>query len=138
MPDGFRVAAFTKLNGDATLTDMLATSTSIYHRRAPKDAGFPYIVYNKQAGTSKWTFNGNPISDQVWLFKAIDRWMSSARAEDIDHRIDEVFTDPVMVLSDGDLLYLRREQDVDYEEGSDPNYVIHNVGGLYRVVIDRA
>ena len=135
--DGLRAAAFSKLNGDGTLTALLATTTSIYHRRMPLDAAFPSVIFNKQSGTPMWTFGGPPISNQVWLFKAIDKSTSASKAEDIDKRIGTVFTDPVMALSDGTLLYLRRESDVDYEEGSDPDFAIHHVGGLYRVMIDR-
>lgn len=135
--DGFRAAVFTKLNGDSELTALLATATAIYHRRAPSGAAFPFVIYNKSAGTPLWSFNGNPLVNQVWLFKAVDRSRSASKAEDIDKRIDVVLTDAVMDLSDGTLLYLRRESDVDYDEGTDPDYIVHHVGGLYRTYIDR-
>jgi Protein of unknown function (DUF3168) len=135
--DGFRAAVFAKLNGDATLTALLATTTSIYHRRAPLNAAFPFIVFNKQSGIAVWTAKGNPFDDQLWQFQAVDRSDSSSRAEDISKRISVILTDPVMSLTDGSLMYLRRESDVDYEEGTDPDYLIHHVGGLYRTMIDR-
>lgn len=136
--DGFRAAVFAKLNGDLTLTAMLATTTSIYHRRAPLNSAFPFIIFNKQSGIPIWAFGGNPIANQTWLFKGIDRANSSSKAEDIDKQIGVVLTDPVMTLTDGTLLYLRRESDVDYEEGTDPDFQIHHVGGLYRTMIDRS
>lgn len=83
-------------------------------------------------------FAGGPIANQVWLIKGVDKSNSSARAEDIDKRIGVVLTDPVMTLSDGSLMYMRRESDVDYGEETDPDYIIHHVGGLYRTLIDRA
>ncbi len=135
--DGFRPAVWAKLNGDSVLTAMLPTTTSIFHRRAPLDTAFPFIIFSKQSGMSTWSFQGPPIADQTWLFKGIDRASSSAKAEDIDKRIGVILTDPVMTLSDGSLLYMRRESDVDYEEGSDPDILIHHVGGIYRVMIDR-
>ena len=136
--DGFRAAVYAKLNGDSTLTALLATTTSIYHRRAPLDSAFPFIIFNKQSGMPVWSFAGNPFDDQLWLFKGVDRSASSAKAEDISKRIGVVLTDPVMSLTDGTLLYLRRESDVDYEEGTDPDFLIHHVGGLYRTIIDRS
>ncbi len=136
--DGFRAAVYSKLNGDATLTAMLATTTSIYHRRAPANTAFPFIIFQKQSGVPVWSFQGPPLANQVWMFKGIDRSPSASVAEDIDKRIGVILTDPVMSLSDGTLLYLRRESDIDYEEGTDPDNAVHHVGGLYRTMIDRA
>lgn len=135
--DGFRVALFAKLNGDAELTNMLATTTSIFHRRAPLNAGFPFIIFQKQSGTPVWAFSGRPLDNQLWLIKAIDRAASASKAEDIFKRFDLVLTDPVLILSDGLLLFLRRESDIDYDEGEDPDNIIHHVGGSYRTYIDR-
>lgn len=137
MGDGFRTALFAKLNGDAVLTNMLATTTAIYHRRAPLGAAFPFIIYQKQSGVPIWAFDGPPIADQLWLVRGVDRSAKSSTAEDIDKRVDAILTDAILVLSDGRLMYLRRESDVDYEEGDDPDYQIHHVGGLYRTKIDR-
>ncbi len=136
--DGLRAAVFSKLNSDTTLTALLATTTSIYHRRAPLGASFPFVVYAKNAGAPIQFFAGAPIANQVWMVKAIDRSTSASKAEDIDKRLNTLLTDPTMSLSDGTLLYMRRESDIDYEEGSDPDVVIHHVGGLYRTMIDRS
>lgn len=136
--DSFRASVFAKLNGDSTLTDLLATTTSIYHRRAPLDAAFAFIIFHKQSGTPIWTFGGDPVDNQTWLFKGVDKAPSSSKAEDIALQMDRVLTDSSLTLSDGTLLYLRRESDVDYEEGTDPDQLVHHVGGLYRVMIDRA
>lgn len=135
--DGFRAAVFARLNGDQALTDLLATTTSIYHRRAPLSAAFPYIIFSKQSGVAEYAFTGSPLDNQLWLFKGVDRSPASSKAEDINKRICAVLDDPPMVLSDGTLLYMRRESDVDYEEGSDPDQLIHHVGSLYRTMIDR-
>jgi hypothetical protein len=136
--DSFRSAVFTLFNGDSTLTAMLATTTSIYHKRAPLDAGFPLIIYSKQSGVPLWAFAGPPFDNQVWLFKGIDRSPSAATAEEISKRISTLLTDPILTLSDGTLMYCRRESDIDYEEGTDPDKQIHHVGGMYRTFIDRA
>ena len=136
--DGFRTSLFAKLNGDATLTALLATTSSIYHRRAPLNAGFSLILYSKQSGMPTWSFAGNPFVSQTWVIQGIDRGSLGGIVEDIDKRINVILTDPVMTLSDGTLLYMRRELDVDYEEGDDPDILIHHVGGLYRTIIDRA
>jgi Protein of unknown function (DUF3168) len=138
MSDSFRSAVFAKLNSDSTLTSLLATTSSIYHIRAPLDAAFPYIIIQKQAGAPVWSFAGPPMNNQLWMFKGVDRAASAGRAEDIAKRMDVVLTDAALTLTDGTLLYLRRETDIDYPEEGDPDFIVHNVGGSYRVVIDKA
>lgn len=64
--DGFRAALFSALNGASGVTSLLATTSSIFHRRAPLDAGFPFILFNKQTGTPTWSFEGPPLDDQLW------------------------------------------------------------------------
>lgn len=136
--DSFRASLIAKLNSDATLTAMLATTTSIYHRRAPLNAAFPYIVFDKQSSVPEWSAAGPPMDNQLWQIKGVDRSPSAARAEDIAKRIMQVLTDPVLTLNDGTLLYMRKESDIDYGEDTDPDQPIHNVGGSYRTRIDRA
>jgi hypothetical protein len=136
--NGFRAAMWAALNGDASLTRLLATTSSIYHRRAPLAAGFPFILFAKQSGAPSWSFKGPPLDSEVWIVQGIDRAPSAATAEDISTQIDTVLTDPNLTLSDGTLMYCRRQSDVDFEEGSDPDALIHHVGGLYQVFIDRA
>jgi len=78
------------------------------------------------------------MANQLWLFNAVDRADSASRCEDINKRLDVVLTDPIMTLTDGTLLYLRREQDVDYADDTEVDFVVFYCGGLYRTIIDRA
>lgn len=142
MSDSFRTALYAKLNGDAVLTAMLATTTSIFHRRAPLDAGFPYIILAEQSNQAVWAFGGPPIEDRLWLVKGVDRKASASLVEDIDKRIRVVLQDPVIALGDGTLLYMRWESGVDYGEAAgqvteDPSYTVHHKGALYRTIINR-
>ena len=136
--ESFRASTWALLNSDSALTDMLATTSSIYHRRAPLNAPFPFILFAKQSGSPTWTFEGPPFDGSVWLFQGIDRSASSSMAEDIGKRIDILLTDPNLTLSDGTLMYCRRLSDIDFDDGSDSDVLIHHVGGLYQVYIDRA
>jgi hypothetical protein len=132
----FRSAAFAALNGDTDVTSLLATTSSIYHNRAPRDAAFPFIIFSKNAGTTAQAFGGTALLDQMWLFKGVDRSPSASVAEDIDTAISKVLDGASLTLSSGTLECLYRDSDVDYEDDTDPDQAIHHVGGLYHVIID--
>lgn len=129
-----RRALYGKMSGDATLTGMLGTppsgySKAIYYQAAPKGAGFPYIVFNKQASTPRYAIGARAYDNEVWLIKAVIRSSgpggdSPDDADNIASRLDVLLTDGTISISGATQLYLRRESDVDYAETAD--------GALYR------
>jgi hypothetical protein len=127
-----REALYAALAGDAQLNNL---TTGIHHQTAPQNAATPYIVFNKQAGTPDWAFQGDPIQSDVWQVKAIDRGPSASTAEDIAIRIDTVLTDAALNVDDHAHLYLRRESDIDYPE-QDGAETYHHVGALYRLLTE--
>jgi hypothetical protein len=127
-----RQALYSRLAGDVTLVAMLSTPTAIYHQIAPREAGEPLIVFNKQAGRDVYAFGARAFVNQLWLVKATDRSLSATRAEDIAARIDVVLMDAPLTLPAGSVAYCRRETEIDYPEpdGAD---LFHHVGGIYRI-----
>lgn len=130
-----RAALWARLTGDATLTALLATPAAVYHRRAPQDAAHPFVVIDKQDGRPEWQFGADRVEWDLWLVKAVDLSGSASRAEEIAARIDMVLNDAPLVIKDRRLLYLRRDEDVDYpeEDGAD---LYQHVGGVYRLLTD--
>jgi hypothetical protein len=125
--------------GDTTLNALLATppsgySKSIYHQQAPGGAGFPFVVFQKQAGTPTEAF-GDPdaMDTDVWLIKAVDRSTSADGAEAVQSRLQALLNDATLSISGATLLYLRRQSDVEYPEVSD-GVTYNHAGALYRLV----
>lgn len=136
-----RRAIYGKLAGDTTLNGILGTppagySKSIYHQQAPAGAGFPYVLFQKQAGNPTEAF-GDPsaIDTDVWLVKAVDRNTSADPAEAAQARIIVLLNDATLSISGSVLLYLRRQSDVEYPEEIDGVQYKH-AGSLFRLVTD--
>jgi hypothetical protein len=129
-----RQALYTRLAGDGALTGLLATPTSIFHRRAPRDAPTPFIVLDKQAGTPSYASGAIDINDELWLVKAVDRSSSATAAETIAARVDTVLRDAPITVTGRNLMWLRRDSDVDYLEEDQADAYQH-VGGLYRLIV---
>lgn len=131
-----RDALYTALAADATLGALLGDDDGIYHRQAPSEAAFPYVIFQKQAGSRTWSFAGEPLKPEVWLVKAVTRGESADAAEAIDDRVEELLNDAALTVADHAHLYLRRESDVDYGERDGAEQYQH-VGATYRVVTQR-
>jgi hypothetical protein len=141
-PTGVRRAIYGKLAGDSTLNGLLSSppsgwSKSIFHRHAPDNAGYPFVVFSKSAGTPTYTHATKAaLETDVWLVKAIDQQSTADRAEAVSARLNTLLTDASLSIAGGDsVLWLRRESDVDYEETESGENFIH-VGSLYRLVVE--
>jgi len=134
-----RRAIYGKLAGDTTLNNLLGVpaagrSKAIYHNDAPSGASFPYVILAKQAGNPTYAMATTAaLETTVWLVKAVDRADTADVAESVDDRLTTLLTDASLSVSGGSVLYLRRENDVDYPENTDGvNY--RHVGSNWRLV----
>lgn len=143
-PIGVRRALYGKLAGDTTLNNLLASppagrSKSIYYNYAPDAANFPFVVFQKQAGTPTYANASKPAYESdVWLVKAIDQNSTADRADAVADRLDDLLTDGTLSIAGGDtVMWLRRESDVVYEEVEDGQVFVHS-GSLYRLIYEPA
>lgn len=128
-----RQAIFDALAGDATLTALLSAPTAIHHRKAPREAMPPFVVFQKLAGTNAPLFQGARITREMWLAKALDLSSSASTAEDIAKAIDNVLHSTTLTLSTGAIAVLMNDSDVDYDEMDGADQWQH-VGAIYRVI----
>lgn len=135
--DPFRKALYEKLIGDATLTALLSTPESIYHKLAPEGSEPPYVVYSKVPGQLQWTFAGNPLRWPLWVIKGVDRGGSAGTVEAIDARIEELLTDATLDVEGFNHLYLRRETDMPEPIATDSGEIVQECGGIYRVALEK-
>ena len=136
-----RRALYGKLAGDTTLNNLLGApapgyAKNIYHQQAPEDAAFPFVILQKQAGTPMEAF-GDPsaIDTDVWMVKAVDRDTTADLAESVAARIIALLNDTTLSIAGSNLLYLRRQSDVEYPEVTDGVFYQH-IGALFRLVTD--
>lgn len=142
MSTAVRRAIYGTMAGDSTLVALLSQSPgsgftkSIYHSIAPSGAGFPYIVFQKQAGTPTDTFGrAGAFENDVWMVKAVDRATSADGAEAIQARVAVLLNDAALSISGATHLYLRRESDIEYPEVIDGVRYVH-AGSLFRLVYE--
>lgn len=135
-----RRAIYGKMAGDSTLVALLGTpptgfSKAIYYQVAPKGTTGAYVIFQKQAGTPRYTFKTGhaAIDDELWLIKGVGEAGSADEVDNIASRLDALLTDGALTISGATQLELRRESDVDYSEEVDG--VIHrHSGSLYRLL----
>lgn len=127
-----REAIYGVLSGDAELQSLLSEPDAIHHRRAPKGAQTPYVIFFRMPGTSESAMKGPLLRSALWVVKGVVRGYDATPAEDIDARAEELLHNAKLQLSRGTALDCARESDVEYGE-DDQDAVIHHVGGLYRV-----
>ena len=130
-----RMAIFNVLIGDPELQGLCSAPDAIFHRTAPQDAVYPFVLLDKQSGMVDYTFGTGPSSmleDQLWLVKGVDRDDSSAVAEALDERARALLQDAELVIEGYTPLWFRRESDLSYGE-VEKGEMIHHVGALYRL-----
>ena len=138
-----RRAIYGKLAADTTLTAMLGTpapgyAQNIYYQRAPSKAGFPYVIFQKQASTPRYALGGRAYDNDIWLIKGVVRSdpKTAGTADVVDNiasRLDALLTDSTLSISGKTLLYLRRDSDVDYPEDADGVVYLHS-GSTFRLI----
>lgn len=127
-----KTGLYDKLAGDATLVGLLASTTSVYDKVAPQGAALPYVIFQKQAGSPRYTMGGRAYDDNVYLVKAVTESPSAKVAGQIAERVDALLTNGSLTLTTGSLMVMRREQDVEYEETTDGRTYQH-VGAMYLI-----
>ncbi|MES2867626.1 MAG: DUF3168 domain-containing protein [Actinomycetota bacterium] len=130
--DPVRDALYDRLKADATLMALTADG-DVYHQRAPQNAQFPLIVFQRLSAVDEYTFKlTGRMLNALWLAKGIARGDSATPAEQLAARIDVVLADASLTITGHDLMWLRRESTVDYLE-PDGAESFHHCGGLYRL-----
>jgi hypothetical protein len=124
-------AVYSALSSDSTLTTLLG-GTAIYPGKAPQGTDFPYVVYQKLAGTKTFTMAAKAWDEPVYAVKAVDD--NGTRAGSVAARIETVLTDAALSVSGRTTMYCRPETDVDYPEINQGKTTWHR-GHTYRLFV---
>lgn len=127
-----KAGLYSKLTGDATLTALLASSTSVFDKVAPQGSALPYVIFQKLDGQARYTMGGHAYTDNTFLVKAVTDSPSALTAGSICERIDALLTDGTITLSSGSVMVSRRQVDIDYAETTDGRTYQH-VGATYLI-----
>ena len=71
------------------------------------------------------------------LIKGVSRGLGSDEADAIDERLQVILQDAALDIDGKDVLWFRREEDVDYGE-REQGETVHHVGAMYRLLTQEA
>lgn len=131
-----RTAIYGRLTATSAITSLLSAPGAIYHRIAPSNTSSAFIVFHKQAGTPRWAMAGDPLDTDLWLIKAVCAGGSATAAENIAAAVDDAMNDAPLSITGRNLLYVRRESDVDFGE-VDGGEQWHHVGAIFRLTTEQ-
>jgi hypothetical protein len=130
-----KAALHTKLTGGTALTALLSGTAAVYEMQGPRGGTAPYVIYQKQAGSSAYTLaSGKATDSHVFLVKAVTDEPSAKVAGDIREQIDLLLDRGTLTITGGTALLCRREVDVEYHEISEGRRINH-VGATYRIEV---
>jgi len=129
-------AMYTRLSGGTALTDLLASTTSIYHGRVPDGASFPYVVFNLQGGGDE-NIVPSRMKNLVLYVRGYSK-TSQASAGSIDAQIDTLLHGQTLSVSGWVNFWTARESDLSGFEPMPNGETIWNAGGMYRIRLDKS
>jgi hypothetical protein len=128
-------AIYGVLAGDSTLTGLLATTTSIYHQKAPDGSPLPYVVFNKQSDTEPNDSN-HRIIDFIYQVRAYTK-ASGKAAGTMDARIQVLLHRASLSISNNTLLKINRIGGIE-DAFSEPNTdTVYSAGSLFRIRVEK-
>lgn len=105
-------ALFETLGDAASVTGKLADGADgIYADEAPQGAAFPHIVFQRIAGTPRYSLPQREWEEFVYRVKAVTADDSSKGAQAIAEAVDAVLSDGEFTISGQSLMYSRKLAD---------------------------
>lgn len=124
---------YSKLSGDSTLTNLFASSTSIYAIRAPKDAVYPYVVYSVFFG-GVMNVNPSDLHEMTYFIRAYA--ITAKDAGNIHARIAALLDKGTITVTGYTLVASELTEELEGDEINDAGRSIFYRGGLYRFQLD--
>lgn len=127
-------ALYDQLTAWGPLTDLLATSLSVYEGEAPPTAPLPAVVYQRTAPSGpNWVLGGMWAREATYMVKVITEGHSKVLAGSASAQLDAALNDAGFPVTGGTLIYCRRVEDIDYPEQAPGGRRFNHVGGVYRL-----
>lgn len=128
-------AIYSRLQGTAALTSLLAGTTSIYHLQAEEGESYPYVVFSTQGG-GDMNDTSNRLKNLVLYVRAYSG-VDAAQAGSIDAQADAALHLVPLTVSGWTNIWLARETDLETVETTPTGQKVYMSGGFYRLMIDK-
>lgn len=124
-------AIYAKLTGTLAITDLLASTTSVYSVMAADEAEFNYVVYGLQGGTPE-TDSAITAESALWFIRAYSN-TTPADAGEIIEEIDGVLHLKPLTVAGWNNFWIARELNLEGVENTQAGEKIWMRGGFYRI-----
>lgn len=118
-----------------------AVSTRIFADTYPgsaSDRTYPYVLYNLMAASDIHALGtAREAVTALFQVRTVIKGAPDTTAKRVDKRLDDVLQNAVHLLSGDYYFTARREGTIDRPEYDDANQRFHNLGGLFRVWIQK-
>ena len=126
-------ALYSKFSGDATLKALMATNTSFYAIKAPKDAKYPFLVWSLLYGGPE-NITPSDLQDHLYFIRAYAT--TALSAGNIHARVASQLHKQTLSVSGYTLIWLALEEEYEGEEILQTGKTVFMRGGGYRIRLD--
>ena len=127
-------AIYSTLTGGTALTSLLASSSSVYHIRAPNVTTFPYVVFSLQGGGPE-NITPSDLWNVVYFIRAYSATNATA-ASNIHAEIRKLLHKKTLTISGFTNFWSALETELETAEENPDKTPIFMSGGLYRIRFD--
>ena len=126
-------ALYTKFTGDTTLKALVASNTSFYAIKAPKDEAYPFVVWSLLYGGPE---NITPSDLQSHLYFIRAYATSALTSGNIHARIASLLHQQSITVTGFTNIWLSLEEEYEGEEILETGNTVFMRGGGYRIRLD--
>jgi len=127
-------AIYSTLTGGTALTSLLASTSSVYHIRAPNVTTFPYVVFSLQGGGPE-NITPSDLWNVVYFIRAYSATNATA-ASNIHAEIRKLLHKKTLTISGYTNYWMALETELESAEEIPNATPIFMAGGLYRIRFD--
>lgn len=127
-------ALYATLSGGTALTSKLATTTSVYHIRAPNVTTYPYVVFSLQAGGPE-NITPSDMWNLVYFIRAYSA-SSATAASQIHTEIRKLLHKKTISITGYTNYWTSLESELESADEQVNSTPIFMAGGLYRIRFD--
>lgn len=125
-------AIYSKLSGDSFL---MALITGVYNVAAPASARYPFLVFQKVADVTGYTFISRVADQYLYQVRVIGSGLNKEPLNDALSRVDALITLQTLTVTGKRVGRVVREGDIPDAAQEDEGEILMQVGATYRFYV---
>lgn len=125
-------AIYSKLSGDTSLMTFI---TGVYNVAAPASARYPFLVFQKVADVTGYTFTSRVADEYLYQVRVIGSGLNKEPLNDALARVDALLTLQTLTVTGKRVDRVVREGDMPDVAQADEGEILLQVGATYRFYV---